>query len=90
MSVSHLVVSGGERDGRCQPGHSSGATEGRGEREPSSQQRRSDYLSGREPGTRQDRLLLTTTSTGGGGGVLVACAPQIRIVVLTTFSGVEE
>ena len=24
-----------------------------------------------------------------GGGVLVACAPQIRIVVLTTFSGVE-
>ena len=66
------------------------------EREPSSQQRRSDYLSGREPGTRQDRLLLSAhqyTRGGGGeggGGGLVACAPQIRIVVLTTFSGVEQ
>ena len=84
-SESHLVWSGGtERDVRQLRAEEQLR---RGEsQEASSHQRRSDYLSGREPGTRQDRLLpATTPGGGGGGGGAVACAAQIRIATIDNF-----
>ena len=90
-AVEFLTLSS-EWQVRCEAVESRGATEGREERakRQSSHQRRSDYLSGREPGTRQDKLLPATTPGGREGGGGLCGLDKDSKQLLTTFFNVRK